>query len=99
LYFVSKEYIEYVPKKKEDSSSGVYSGGDYFKKDISLDDFLDIRKSVKNVISKPEFLIEKRVMGSGFIKIVKKNKEEIYIVKGDIDEIVELEKKLSGLIR
>ncbi|GAG85526.1 unnamed protein product [marine sediment metagenome] len=59
-YIISNELIEYIPVKPFFSSSGVYNGGDYIKKEISeiqynkLTISLNIAIKIRNVILKIE---------------------------------------------
>lgn len=96
-YIISKEMIEYVPVKKENSSSGFYSGGEPAKKEITPEEFSLIERMLMALIDQRNLHIEDRVMMSGVITHNSECHKEKYIIK-PCDQIRELEKFLKELV-
>ena len=63
-YLVSRTTVEYLPIKKENSSSGVYSGGNAWKKPISEKQYQLIQKLFESAANEKSQLRKKRSMGT-----------------------------------
>jgi hypothetical protein len=100
-YIINCEYkitIEYNPVKPLQSSSGIYNGGDYVKKEISEQQFNKILSTLREAVDNKKILINDRLKGSGMIILQEKNKEEVYILKPGSKEINDIEKVLHHII-
>ena len=97
VYKISQDSIEYIPVKKENSSSGIYSGGEPARKAISEEDFEKIRNELERLLDNKSLQIKDRVMGSGMITVSKGKKEKTVIVK-DSDEKRKLENFLKQFL-
>ena len=75
-YIISNELIEYIPVKPSFSSSGVYNGGDYTKKEISEIQYNNLTSILNVAIKKKKIHIRNRVKKSGLVVIQEKNKEK-----------------------
>ncbi|MHA2325504.1 MAG: hypothetical protein ACXACB_08890, partial [Promethearchaeota archaeon] len=64
-----KKTIEYIPVKPIHSSSGIYDGGKYVKKEINNLQFEEIMSLLSNAIINKEIHIKDRVKMSGMIII------------------------------
>ncbi len=97
-YIISNEFIEYIPVKPAFSSSGVYNGGDYTKKEISEIQYNKLATSLNVAIKNKKCHIKNRVKISGLIVIQEENKEKAYILSPDSKEIQRIEKLLHDII-
>lgn len=95
----SKIIIEYIPVKPLFSSSGIYDGGDYVKKEITKSQFRKIFSILYEAIENKEIQIKNRVKMSGMIIIQGKSKEDVYILKPISKEIENIEKILRDIIK
>jgi hypothetical protein len=75
-YEVYKDRINYIPVTKENSSSGIYSGGE--PKNITIDKniYNQIQKLIKQTIKDKKYHLTSRIMGCGTIS---KNNKTIFI--------------------
>jgi hypothetical protein len=96
-YIISKEMIEYVPVKKENSSTGFYSGGEPAKKEITPLVFSELQKKLMALIDQRDLHIEDRIKMSGVITHNSECHKEKYIIK-PCDQIRQLEGFLKELI-
>lgn len=90
--------IEYNPVKPLQSSSGIYDGGEYVKKDISELQYNNIISTLREAIENRDIYIDDRVKGSGMIILQEKNKEIVYILEPGSKEIENIEKSLRDTI-
>ncbi|MBY8986038.1 MAG: hypothetical protein KGD65_13265 [Candidatus Lokiarchaeota archaeon] len=91
--------FEYNPVKPLYSSSGIYDGGDYVKKEISEQQYIKILSTLKKAVDNRKILINDRVKGSGMIVLQEKNKQEVYILEQGSKEIKSIEKILHDIIQ
>ncbi len=98
-YIVTDDSIEYNPIKKEMSSSGNYSGGEYIKNKIDNSNFEIVGKIFNDIFNKKNIHIKNRIMTSGQLEIYENNKLiDKIIIKPDCYEINELEGILKKMI-
>jgi len=100
-YIINKEAnitIEYNPVKPLQSSSGIYDGGEYVKKDISELQYNNIISTFREAIENRDIYINDRVKGSGMIIFQEKDKENIYILEPGSKENENIEKSLRDTI-
>lgn len=67
VWLIASDNIEYKPIAKENSSSGEYSGGEPFKKNIELTQFQAIQSLLKKGLSNKAIHLEDRNMGCGTV--------------------------------
>ena len=91
--------IEYNPVKPLESSSGIYDGGEYVKREISELQYNKIVLSIRDAIKNREIYINERVKGSGMIILQDENKEDVYILEPGSKEIDKIEEILHELIQ
>lgn len=94
-----KIIIEYIPIKPHLSSSGVYDGGDYIKKEISSQEWNRLILIFDEAIRKKESHITNRVKKSGMIILQEKNKKKTYIIGPNSKELLEIEIFLQVIIK
>ena len=100
-YIINNEVkitIEYNPVKPLQSSSGIYDGGDYIKKEISELHYNNIISTLREAIENRNIYINDRVKGSGMIILQEENKEIVYILEPGSKEIEIIEKSLRDSI-
>src|SRR5687768_1138821 len=68
-YIITSNTLEYDPIKPEESSTGMYSGGDPKTVSISAGQFDSIRHVFENAVSNRAVHIENRIKTSGAIDI------------------------------
>lgn len=96
-YTISKELIEYSPVRPENSSSGVYSGGEPFKKKISSSDYKKIEKAINTIYDTKAIRLSHRTMGSMQITRMNSNRPETIIIESQTKEAIVLQKILGIL--
>jgi len=94
-----KFIIEYNPVKPLESSSGIYDGGEYVKREISELQYNKIILIISDTIKNREIRINDRVKGSGMIILQNENKETVYILEPGSKEIDKIEEVLHELIQ
>ncbi len=94
----TKITIEYNPVKPLQSSSGIYDGGEYVKKDISELQYNKIISTLKEAIENRDIYIDDRVMGSGMIILQEESKDDVYILEPGSKEIRNIEENLHNII-
>lgn len=98
-YNITETTINYDPIKKENSSSGTYSGGEAKSKTLSEKDFQKINTLFKEAISAKAEQQSDRVMQSGLL-IHKKGKKTIeqVVLKSSSLYIAKIESLLKSLL-
>ena len=97
-YIISNDLIEYIPVKPSFSSSGVYNGGDYIKKEISEIQYSNLTYILNEAIKNKKSHIKNRIKMSGLVVTHKKNKKKAYILSPDSSDISNIEKELKKII-
>ncbi len=95
----AKITIEYNPVKPLQSSSGIYDGGDYVKKEISEIQYDKIISTLREAIENRDIYINNRVKGSGMIILQEEDKEDVYILEPGSKEIDNIEKSLQNIFQ
>ncbi len=97
-YKFNNRFIEYIPVKPHFSSSGVYDGGDYIKKEV-IEFQYDKLSSVFNIaIENKKIHVANRVKRSGIIIVQDKDNEKKYILNPNSNELKDIEKLLLDII-
>lgn len=94
-----KKTIEFIPVKPLFSSSGVYNGGNYAKKEINKLQYAKITSIINKTIRNKESHIKNRVKMSGMIIIQEKDEKKTYILSPNSKELNEIEKILHNIIK
>ena len=94
-----KKFIEYIPIKPSLSSSGIYDGGNYIKKEINKLQYNKITSILNEAIGNKENHIENRVKMSGMITIKEINDKNIYILAPNSKELYKIEKTMQEIIK
>jgi hypothetical protein len=98
-YIITTDSIEYVPVKKENSSTGNYSGGEPVKKKITESDYQQVQSYVHEIFGNASIHIKDRMKGSGRISVVNNQEERQVVIIWQCDEKEQLEGLLTNLIR
>jgi len=75
-YKITQSTITYTPVTKEESSSGIYSGGEAKIAGISIEQFADIFIDAESMVSNKSITTDKRQKGTGNINIEFKNSKK-----------------------
>jgi len=97
-YIINNEFIEYIPVKPSISSSGVYNGGNYIKKELSKMQYDQLASTLNLAIKNNKIHIKNRVKMSGMIVIQEKIKDKAYILSPDSKETQKIENILHDII-
>ena len=92
-----KKIIEYIPVKPHLSSSGVYDGGEYMKKELSNQEWDNLILSFNQAVSNKESHIKNRVKKSGMVIIKDKNVKKSCILKPNSKKLLEIEILLQSI--
>ena len=97
-YIIKSDLIEYIPIKPSQSSSGLYDGGDYTKKEISKLQFNKISSVLVEAIKNDTCHIKNRVKMSGRIVVLEGDNKNSYILNPYSEERDNIERKLREII-
>ncbi|NVM34485.1 MAG: hypothetical protein HWN81_02745 [Candidatus Lokiarchaeota archaeon] len=97
-YIIKNKVIEYMPVKPLHSSSGVYNGGHYTKKELSKQQYNQLTSILNEAIKNKKSHIKNRVKMSGLIVIQEENKEKAYILNPGSEEISKIENSLKNIM-
>ena len=89
--------IEYIPVKPVNSSSGIYNGGNYIKKNLQNVEFLELSALLQHIIQNRENKIENRIKGSGKIIQFENDQKKIYLIAPKSSDLIKLEAKLHDV--
>jgi len=92
-----KKILEFTPVKPEFSSSGIYDGGDYSKKEINNLQYTEITSIMDEAINHEESHIKNRVMRSGLLKIKEDDNEKSCIIGPDTSDLQKIEEFLEKI--
>ncbi|MFX0012496.1 MAG: hypothetical protein ACFE9R_19435 [Candidatus Hermodarchaeota archaeon] len=92
-----KATIEYIPVKPKNSSSGIYNGGNYIKKNLKKSQFLELSALLQQVIQNKDNKIENRTKGSGKIIHFENNQKNVYLIAPKSSNLIKLEAKLHDV--
>jgi hypothetical protein len=95
---ISTDSVEYIPMTPEMSSSGMYSGGNPVKKQISKSDYNKVKSEINNIVMNMSIQIKDRTKLSGVITIIEDQKKDLTILIDKSPEKESLEKLLKKLI-
>jgi hypothetical protein len=95
---ISSDSVEYIPMTPEMSSSGMYSGGDPVKKQISKADYNKVKSEINNILMNMSIQIKDRTKLSGLIIIMEDGKKDVSLLIDISPEKENLEKMLKKLI-
>lgn len=98
LLVITPGAIEYIPVKKENSSSGMYDGGSARMQKIPDSDYIKIERMFEEIFGNKKIQITNREMGSGMLKSTEGSKEKIIIISSS-PEKDQLEQLLTSLLR
>ena len=84
--------------KPQHSSSGVYNGGNYTKKELSNIQYNQLTSILNVAIKNKKIHIKNRVKMSGMIIIQEKNKENVCILSPNSKEVQEIDSLLHDTI-
>jgi hypothetical protein len=90
--------IEYVSVKPAVSSSGIYDGGRYIKKKLSVAVFSRIHDAITTALDNTQAHARDRVMGSGLIAAEEGGKERSCILKPGATERDAIETLLKQVL-
>ena len=91
--------LEYFPMEPSLSSSGIYDGGEYVKKDLEASQFEQLQDLIENAQSHTSDHIPDRVKGSGQIIITRQKDSEKFILRLNSEYLEEIESFLSKIIK
>lgn len=94
-YKVFENSIQYIPVQSNQSSSGVYSGGEPWESKITLNDFKEFEVLFQQAMKDKSSHISERLMGSSLIKKQKMGKAMVCILKPGCSHITVIEEKLN----
>lgn len=98
-YQIKDGFLKYIPMTKEYSSSGIYDGGESFRKELSKIDLMRIVDVLERAIWSSEDHIDKREMGSGtIIKRLGDERKMVYLKRNSDtnSEVMELMKSFHS---
>lgn len=98
LYTISSTTITYAPVKPEESSSGVYSGGEPKTRNITSEQFEAFHILMNNAISNTSTHINERVKMSGVISVVVGKERKQYILQPGCADLTAIELFLKKML-
>jgi hypothetical protein len=99
VYVITSDSLEYIPVKPEESSTGMYSGGDPKKVAIKIEDFRNVRSLLEAAEKNHKVHIPDRIKTSGVITIISGAEKTNFILKPGCKEIIAIETALKELLQ
>ncbi|HMG92493.1 MAG TPA: hypothetical protein VK589_20685 [Chryseolinea sp.] len=97
-YRIQASSLEYVPVKKEESSSGMYSGGEARTVAINAEQYRDISALIESALNNTGIHINDRVMMSGVVRAISSQNTRSCIIKPGSDELIGIEQALAEMM-
>lgn len=98
LYVLTPSQLQYIPVKPENSSSGVYSGGDPKSVTITPEQYTELQALLEKAFSQPSIHMENRVMMSAQIRRINSKEKKQCIIKPRSPEIATIEQALKKVL-
>lgn len=98
FYILTPSSLEYKPVKPEESSSGLYNGGEPKKITITAEQFTSACEKLEAAINNSEVHIKDRIKMSGAISVSDGHNTKMYIILPSCSEQIEIEKILKEMI-
>lgn len=94
LYLLTETSLEYLPVKPEESSTGMYSGGDPKTVAVSPVEYHALKDLFDEAMEKTSIHIPDRMKTSGMISVIGSTKKQC-IIKPHCPEMIEIETVLK----
>lgn len=98
VYKLTSTTLEYIPVKKEESSTGMYSGGDPKTEAITKTQYESVSKLLESALSNTSIHIEDRMKTSGAILAIDGDKKRRCIIKPKCAEMIAIEDALKAVL-
>jgi hypothetical protein len=98
IYLIQPNRIKYKPIKPIHSSSGIYSGGEYRKVEITPEDYKKIDDILKKAIQNKSAHTEFRVMMSSTIRYSTSKEKKNIILEPNSEEQKQIEELLKKIL-
>lgn len=97
-YVITPNQIEYIPVKPEESSTGMYSGGEPKKVSITKEQFEEISIVFERAFQTTTSHIENRMKSSGLVEKNVGNDRTSCILRPKSESLIEIETALKELL-
>ena len=97
LYLLTQTQLRYVPVKPEESSTGIYSGGDPKTVNVSQTQYEELKKQFDAALGNTDIHITDRMKTSGMITRLGSNEEQ-RIIKSGCAEMLQIETLLKSIL-
>ena len=97
-YKLNSASLQYTPVKKEESSSGLYSGGEAKTVTINSEQFKTISTLLESALNNTAIHTNERVMMSGVVRVTAGENKRSCIVRPGSDEILKIEQSLKAIV-
>jgi len=98
LYLLSETELRFVPVKPEESSTGLYSGGEPRNVTVTKAQFQELKVLFDNALDNSASHIKDRMKTSGLISMIGSSSKEQCIIKPGCAEMIEIEKTLKRML-
>lgn len=99
VYIITSDSLEYIPVKPEESSTGMYSGGEPKKTALSIQEFRNVRSMLETAKKNHAIHIPDRIKTSAMITILSGDEKTNFILKPGCKEITAIETQLKKLLQ
>lgn len=97
-YKLSPNVLEYIPVKPEESSTGMYSGGEPKTVNVTTEQFTTLETLFKKAIENSSIHMQDRIKTSGAITVSHENKQKHYIIKPNTKELIAIDSTLRKMV-
>lgn len=97
-YIIKPDSLEYIPVKPEESSTGMYSGGDPKKVALKPEEFRNVTAMLEAAKKNHSIHIPDRIKTSGMITTISGDEKTHFILKPGCKEITIIEAELKKLL-
>jgi hypothetical protein len=98
VYDVTESSLEYIPVRPEQSSTGMYSGGNPGKISLTSEQFSSVKNLMEAAIRKTDIHIPDRIKTSGLISRIGGAGDTTVYITGESSEMREIENLLHKLL-
>lgn len=99
VYIITSDSLEYIPVKPEESSTGIYNGGEPKKIALSIQEFRNVSGLLEAAKKNNAIHIPDRIKTSGMITTLSGDEKTNFILKPGSKEISTIETLLKRLLK
>lgn len=97
-YEISSTELKYIPVRPEESSTGMYSGGEPAQVSLTLQQYNQLKDLFESSVAQTDQHIQERIKTSGLVVVVNGNDRKEIILKPNAPIKVSIEAELKRIV-